>query len=53
MREGRSLREKAVRAERAQEVETVHETIRRDKVDIQQPGKTQSGHQLRKMTAQR
>ena len=53
MREGRSLREKAARAERAQEVETVHETIRRDEVEIQQPGKTRSGHQLRQVTAER
>ena len=42
MREGRSLREKAVRTERTQEVETVHETIRRDKVDIQQPDKREA-----------
>ena len=42
-----------VRTERTQEVETVHETIRRDEVDIQQPGKTRSGRQLHQVTTER
>jgi hypothetical protein len=53
MRDGRPLREKAALTELIQEVETVHETIRLDEVDIQQPGKTRSGHQLRQVTAER
>jgi uncharacterized protein (TIGR02271 family) len=48
------LREEVViRTERTQEVETVRGTVRRDEVDIQQPGKTRSGHALRQVTAER
>jgi hypothetical protein len=48
------LREEiVVRTEHTQHVETVRETVRHDEVDIQQPGKTRSGHQLRHVTAER
>jgi iron-sulfur cluster repair protein YtfE (RIC family) len=48
------LREEiVVRTEHTQHVETVRDTVRRDEVDIQQPGKTRSGHQLRHVTAER
>ena len=48
------LREEVVvRTEHTQHVETVRDTVRRDEVDIQQPGKTRSGHQLRQVTAER
>jgi len=48
------LREEiVVRTEHTQHVETVRDTVRRDEVDIQQPGKTRSGHQLRHVTADR
>ena len=47
------LREEVgVRTERSQHVEVVRETVRRDEVDIQQPGKRQS-QQLRSVTAER
>jgi stress response protein YsnF len=47
------LREEVVvRTERTQHVETVRETVRRDEVEIQQPGKPQS-QQLRSATAER
>jgi len=48
------LREEVVvRTERTQQVETVRETVRRDEVEIQQPGKGRSGPQLRTVSAQR
>jgi iron-sulfur cluster repair protein YtfE (RIC family) len=48
------LREEVVvRTERTQRVETVRETVRRDEVDIRQPGKARSGQQLRHVTAER
>jgi uncharacterized protein (TIGR02271 family) len=48
------LREEiVVRTEHTQHVETVRDTVRHDEVDIQQPGKTRSGHQLRHVTAER
>jgi uncharacterized protein (TIGR02271 family) len=48
------LREEVVvRTEHTQHVETVRDTVRRDEVDIQQPGKTRNGHQLRQVTAER
>ena len=48
------LREEVVvRTEHTQHVETVRDTVRRDEVDIQQPGTTRSGHQLRHVTAER
>ena len=48
------LREEiVVRTERTQQVETVRETVRRDEVDIQQPGKARSGQQLRTVSAER
>src|SRR5689334_9505160 len=48
------LREEiVVRTERAQRVETVRETVRRDEVDIRQPGKGRSGQQLRAVSAER
>jgi len=47
------LREEiVVRTERTQHVETVRETVRRDEVEIQQPGKRQP-QQLRSVTAER
>jgi stress response protein YsnF len=47
------LREEVVvRTERSQHVEVVRETVRRDEVEIQQPGKRQS-QQLRSATAER
>src|ERR687885_293575 len=47
------LREEVVvRTERSQHVETVRETVRRDEVEIQQPGKRQP-QQLRSATAER
>jgi hypothetical protein len=47
------LREEiVVRAERSQHVEVVRETVRRDEVEIQQPGKRQP-QQLRSVTAER
>jgi uncharacterized protein (TIGR02271 family) len=48
------LREEiVVRTEHTQHVETVRDTVRRDEVDIQQPGKSRSGHQLRQVTVER
>jgi hemerythrin-like domain-containing protein len=48
------LREEiVVRTERTQKVETVRETVRRDEVDIRQPGKVRSDQQLRHVTAER
>jgi stress response protein YsnF len=48
------LREEiVVRMERTQQVETVRETIRRDEVEIQQPGRKRGGQQLRSVTAER
>ena len=48
------LREEiVVRTERTQRVETVRETLRRDEVEIQQPGKGRSGQQLRTVSAER
>lgn len=48
------LREEiVVRTEHTQHVETVRDTVRRDEVDIQQPGKTRIGHQLRQVTTER
>jgi stress response protein YsnF len=48
------LREEiVVRTERTQRVETVRETVRRDEVEIQQPGKARSGQQLRTVSAER
>ncbi|WP_211259673.1 DUF2382 domain-containing protein [Belnapia moabensis] len=48
------LREEiVVRTERTQRVETVRETVRRDEVDIRQPGKARSDQQLRHVTAER
>jgi stress response protein YsnF len=47
------LREEiVVRTERSQHVETVRETVRRDEVEIQQPGKRQP-QQLRSVAAER
>ena len=47
------LREEiVVRTERTQHVETVRETVRRDEVEIQQPGKRQP-QQLRSVAAER
>ena len=47
------LREEiVVRTERTQHVETVRETVRRDEVEFQQPGKRQP-QQLRSVTAER
>lgn len=48
------LREEVVvRTERSQHVETVRETVRRDEVEIQQPGRKRDGQQLRSVTADR
>ena len=48
------LREEiVVRTERTQHVETVRDTVRRDEVEIQQPGKARSGQQRRSVTAER
>ena len=48
------LREEVVvRTERTQQVETVRETVRRDEVDIRQPGKGQGGQRLRSVSAER
>jgi stress response protein YsnF len=48
------LREEiVVRTERTQHVETVRDTIRRDEVEIKQPGKARSGQQRRSVTAER
>jgi len=45
------LREEiVVRTERTQRVETVQETVRRDEVEIQQPGRKRGGQQLRSAT---
>jgi stress response protein YsnF len=42
------LREEVVvRTERTQHVETVRETVRRDEVEIQQPGRKRGGQPLR------
>jgi stress response protein YsnF len=47
------LREEVVvRTERTQQIETVRETLRRDEVDIQQPGKKKGGSQLRAVPAE-
>jgi stress response protein YsnF len=51
-RRARLREEVVVRTERSQHVEVVRETVRRDEVDIQQPGKRQS-QQLRSATAER
>ena len=45
--------EVVVRTERSQHVETVRETVRRDEVEIQQPGRKRSGLQLRSATTER
>jgi len=48
------LREEiVVRTERTQQVETVRETVRRDEVEIQQPGRKRGAQQLRSATAER
>jgi stress response protein YsnF len=48
------LREEVVvRTERTQHVETVRDTVRRDEVEIQQPGRKRGGQQLRSVTAER
>ena len=48
------LREEiVVRTERAQRVETVRETVRRDEVEIQQPGRQRGNRQLRSAAAER
>jgi len=48
------LREEVlVRTERAQRVETVHETVRRDEVEIEQPGRKRGGQRLRSAAAER
>jgi stress response protein YsnF len=48
------LREEiVVRTERTQQVETVRETVRRDEVEVQQPGKGRSSQQLRTISAER
>jgi uncharacterized protein (TIGR02271 family) len=48
------LREEVVvRTERTQRVETVRGTVRRDEVDIQQPGKRRSAERLRAVDAER
>ena len=48
------LREEVVvRTERTQRVETVHETVRRDEVEIQQPGRKRGAPQLRSAVAER
>ncbi len=47
------LREEiVVRTERTQHVETVRETVRRDEVEIQQPGRKREKQQLRAVTAE-
>jgi len=46
------LREEiVVRTERAQRVETVRETVRRDEVEIQQPGRKRGAQQRRAAVA--
>ena len=48
------LREEVVvRTERSQRVETVRGTVRRDEVEIRQPGEERGGQQLRPVTAGR
>src|SRR4051812_21071395 len=48
------LREEVVvRTERSQHIETVRDTVRRDEVEIQQPGRKRSGQQLRSATTER
>ena len=48
------LREEVVvRTERAQRIETVRATVRRDEVEIRQPGEGRSGQQLRPVAAGR
>jgi stress response protein YsnF len=48
------LREEVVvRTERAERVETVRATVRRDEVDIRQPGEGRSGQQPRTVSAER
>ena len=48
------LREEVVvRTERTQHVETVRDTVRRDEVEIQQPGRKRGGQQLRSVTTER
>ena len=50
----RRLREEVVlRTERSQRVETVRGTVRRDEVEIRQPGEERGGQQLRPVTAGR
>jgi hypothetical protein len=47
------LREEiVVRTERAQRVETVRETVRRDEVEIQQPSRRRTGQHLRPVTTE-
>jgi stress response protein YsnF len=47
------LREEVVvRTERTQHIETVRDTVRRDEVEIQQPGRKRSGQQLRSATTE-
>ena len=47
------LREEVVvRTERSQHVETVRETVRRDEVEIQQPGRKRGGQQPRSVAAE-
>jgi hypothetical protein len=41
-----------VRTERSQHVETVRDTVRRDEVEIQQPGRKRSGQRLRSATTE-
>jgi hemerythrin-like domain-containing protein len=54
VRKGVRLREEVVlRTERAERVETVRETVRRDEVDIRQPGRGQGAQRLRSATAER
>jgi uncharacterized protein (TIGR02271 family) len=48
------LREEiVVRTERTQQVRTVRETLRRDEVEIQQPGRGRAGQQLRAVPTER
>jgi uncharacterized protein (TIGR02271 family) len=48
------LREEiVVRTERTEHTETVRETVRRDEVEIQQPGKRRNAQQLRAVAAEK
>jgi stress response protein YsnF len=48
------LREEiVVRTERTQQVKTVRETVRRDEVEIEQPGRKLGAQQLRSVAAER